>query len=92
MRLHRRGTLFGLGLAGLLIAGCQLLDDRPAEPPLAPIEFAQFDTNGDGALDPEEAAASGRQRLLDAWDDMDVDGDQRVSRSEFEVWLGVENL
>jgi Ca2+-binding EF-hand superfamily protein len=47
----------------------------------AAVDFASFDSNGDGVISQQEAAAN--KQLMNIFDDLDTDGNGELSKEEF---------
>lgn len=47
----------------------------------AAVDFASFDSNGDGVISQQEAAAN--KQLMNIFDDIDTDGNGELSKEEF---------
>lgn len=47
----------------------------------ASVDFASFDSNGDGVISQQEAAAN--KQLMNIFDDLDTDGNGELSKEEF---------
>ncbi|WP_409424264.1 EF-hand domain-containing protein [Pseudoalteromonas sp. RW-H-Ap-1] len=47
----------------------------------AAVDFASFDSNGDGVISQQEAASN--KQLMNIFDDLDTDGNGELSKEEF---------
>lgn len=47
----------------------------------AAVDFASFDSNGDGVISQQEAAVN--KQLMNIFDDLDTDGNGELSKEEF---------